>query len=323
MKDSQLLNPERQPTMYVIGDSLSDTGALVGGGTKLFTYLKIPKVVKLLPPFYNNSFTNGPVAIQIVAEHLGINLTSGWKFDLLGFREEQLGNNYAVGGALASKIKEFNVQSFIYNHFDCHHQVQAMMYQHSFHEKDLFFIVIGSNDILYALKGKDDVSEQEKIVDNAIDTLEYNIKLLMEKGACNIIVANVPDISVAPLFKDNIDAKNRALELTNRFNNALYIMINTINNETNNIIKYDLFGSITKAMKEFKSLDDNHNIVDGAVKTNFNSFVKDGIIILYFNMGVNEENIDKFFFFDDIHPNKWAHNYIAQDILGLLTKDNY
>ncbi|WP_342276132.1 SGNH/GDSL hydrolase family protein [Spiroplasma endosymbiont of Nebria brevicollis] len=317
MKHRELLNIEAQPTMYVIGDSLSDTGALVCGATALFKHLKMPKIVKMLPPFYNNSFSNGPVAIQIVAEHLGITLTSGWKFELFGLGDEQVGNNYAFGGALASKIKDFSVESFIYNNFDSYHQVQALVQQHNFHEKDLIFIAIGGNDILRAIKIKD-LIEQEKMIDNAVEALNYNIKLLLEKGAVNIIVANAPDISIVPLFKNNATAKISALELTNRFNSALFTMIDTINEKTKTIVKYDLFTSIHNAMKKFKSLDENHNTIDGAVTTNFNCFIKDGVITPHFNKGVNESNIDEYFFFDDVHPSKWVHNYVAQEIITLI-----
>lgn len=317
MNHRQLLNVKAQPTMYVIGDSLSDTGALVSGATALFKHLKMPKIVKMLPPFYNNSFSNGPVAIQIVAEHLGITLTSGWKFEVFGLSDEQIGNNYAFVGALASKINEFGVDSFIYNHFDSYHQVQALVQQHHFHEKDLIFIGIGGNDILRAIKIKD-LIEQEKMIDSAIEALNYNIKLLLEKGATNIMVANAPDISIVPLFKNNDTVKTRALALTKRFNSALFTMIDTINNKSKTIVKYDLFTSMHNAMNKFKSLNDNHNTIDGAVKTNFNYFIKDGVITPHFNKGVNESNIDEYFFFDDVHPNKWVHNYIAQDIIALI-----
>lgn len=318
MKHHELLNVKAQPTMYVIGDSLSDTGTLVAGAARLFKHLKMPKIVKMLPPFYKNSFTNGPVAIQIVAEHFGITLTSGWRIELLGLSDEQVGNNYAFGGALASRVNEYGVESFIYNHFDSCHQVQALLHQHNFHEKDLVFIVLGSNDILHGLKIKEPL-EQEKMIDDAVATLQFNLKLLIEKGAFKIIVANVPNISVIPLFKNKIALKTRALELTIRFNNALSTMIDAINDKKI-IVKYDLFNSIKEAMRVFKNLDDNHNIVDSAMRTDFSSFIKNGIITSHFNNGVNEDNIDKYFFFDDIHPSKWVHNYIGQDLILFINK---
>ena len=45
---------------YVFGDSLSDNGNLAAA------YRKFPN-----PPSFNNSFTNGPVAVQLLAESLG------------------------------------------------------------------------------------------------------------------------------------------------------------------------------------------------------------------------------------------------------------
>ncbi|WP_353306973.1 hypothetical protein [Spiroplasma ixodetis] len=98
-------NEKIKGNFYVLGDSLSDTGAVVSGFTVLFKHLKIPKIAKMLPPFYKNSFSNGPAATQIIADYLHINLTSAWRFDLFLFADEQIGNNYAVSGTLDSRKK--------------------------------------------------------------------------------------------------------------------------------------------------------------------------------------------------------------------------
>ena len=73
---------------YVFGDSLSDNGNLAA----LFG-LTFPN-----PPSYHDSFTNGPVAVSLLAQSLGLSLNpSLWLTSLV-----PAGTNYAVGGAIAA-----------------------------------------------------------------------------------------------------------------------------------------------------------------------------------------------------------------------------
>ncbi len=79
-----------------------------------------------------------------------------------------------------------------------------------------------------------------------------------------------------------------------------------------------MFAAITNAINKFKSLNINNNIIDAAVTTDFSEIINNGIIVPHFNKGVNEENINNYFFFDSIHPNKWAHNIMAQELIKLI-----
>lgn len=305
---------------YVLGDSLSDTGTLVSGVTSLFKHLKILKVVKMLPPFYKNSFSNGPVAVQIIADYLQINLTPAWKFDLFLLTDEQIGNNYAVSGALASRKKELTVENFIINHFDISHQLDALISQHHINNDDIIFIEFGGNDILYAIK-QPLLNTQEVIIDEATVLIKDALYKLINKGARRILLSNVPNISLIPLFKNKDSDKERILFLTDKFNKILDSVIETLNKNKKIIIKYDMFNAITNAINKFKNLDINHNITDAAVTTDFSEIINNGIITPHFNENVNEENIDKYFFFDNIHPNKWAHNIIAQQLIEIIAKN--
>lgn len=302
---------------YVLGDSLSDTGTLVSGVTSLFKYLKISKVVKMLPPFYKNSFSNGPVAVQIVADYLHINLTPAWKFDLFLFADQQIGNNYAVSGALVSRKKELTIENFIINHFDISHQLAALINQHRINKNDIIFIEIGGNDILYASQ-QSLLSDQEIIIDEATVLIKDVLYKLIRQGAQRIILSNVPNVSLAPFFKNKEQEKARALLLTNKFNKILDNIIETLNNNEKVIIKYDMFTAITDAINKFKHLDINHNITDAAVTTDFSEIINNGTITPHFNENVNDQNINNYFFFDNIHPNKWAHNIIAQELISLI-----
>ncbi|WP_342253847.1 SGNH/GDSL hydrolase family protein [Spiroplasma endosymbiont of Zeiraphera isertana] len=196
-------NEKIKGNFYVLGDSLSDTGALVSGFTALFKHLKIPKIVKMLPPFYKNSFSNGPVAAQIIADYLHINLTSAWRFDLFLFADEQIGNNYAVSGALASRKKELTVENFVINHFDITHQVDALISQHHINSNDIILVEFVGNDILYAFK-QSLLKDQEEIINKAVELIKNALTKLINKGAQHILLCNVPNMSIIPLFKNGL-----------------------------------------------------------------------------------------------------------------------
>ena len=73
---------------YVFGDSLSDNGNLAAAGWRAFPD----------PPSFDNSFTNGPVAVQLLAQSLGLSANAS----LWLTSPSPQGTNYAVGGATAA-----------------------------------------------------------------------------------------------------------------------------------------------------------------------------------------------------------------------------
>ncbi len=274
----------------------------------------------MLPPFYKNSFSNGLVAAQIIADYLHINLTSAWRFNLFLFADEQIGNNYAVSGALASRKKELTVESFVINHFDITHQIDALISQHHINSNDIILVEFGGNDILYAFK-QSLLKDQEEIINKAVELIKNALTKLINKGAQHILLCNVPNMSIIPLFKNKEKDKERILNLTTNFNKMLDGVIEELNKNKKNIIKYDMFAAITNAINKFKNLNINNNIIDAAVTTDFSEIINNGIIVPHFNKGVNEENINNYFFFDSIHPNKWAHNIIAQELIKLINNN--
>ncbi len=96
--------------LYVLGDSLSDNGSLVGLANQMLgkvpgflkSYVGI-KEIAFKSPYYNNSFSNGPVAVEVLANKLGLSLIPAWfnefKMLFLGWTFEKSGNNYATSGA--------------------------------------------------------------------------------------------------------------------------------------------------------------------------------------------------------------------------------
>lgn len=236
---------------YVLGDSLSDTGALVGAGTQFFeaSSLLFPdiKEVKLESPYYNNSFSNGLVAAQIIADKLGVKLTPGWKFnDLLFKTHQQVGSNYAVGGAQSSNRTD--AEGLFINKFDINAQIDALLDQHTVQKNDKIFLEIGGNDIFYAMTKVFNFM-QYIVIDSAIANEKTALEKLIINGENHILVANLPDISAIPMFNKDTTKISRVKELVNMFNDKWTTMINNLNVKYNNPIKpYSLFNSMNQAI---------------------------------------------------------------------------
>ncbi|WP_174132775.1 SGNH/GDSL hydrolase family protein [Wolbachia endosymbiont of Atemnus politus] len=100
--------------LYVLGDSLSDNGAII----ETFNNLSFARNVKFDDPFYQGrSFSNGPTAVEYVARYLNLEeFKPGWSYSLFGRRYEQPGQNYAVSYAAASEIPAF-IYSYFFNKF--------------------------------------------------------------------------------------------------------------------------------------------------------------------------------------------------------------
>ena len=85
---------------YVFGDSLSDNGNLASIGPSIGLTFNDP-------PSFNNSFTNGPVAVQLLAESLGLSANAS----LWLTSPSPQGTNYAVGGATSRRLRRWRAST--------------------------------------------------------------------------------------------------------------------------------------------------------------------------------------------------------------------
>lgn len=172
--------------IYVFGDSLSDNGNL-----------------KALNPSVPERFTNGPVAVEVVANALGMTLTPSRH--LLG---GLTGNNYAIAGAKA--VDEDNNEAT--PDINLPTQVNAFLKIHggSAPADALYIVLIGGNDIraartlrANALLGsyteeRAAIKAAEKLISDAINAERNQINKLINAGARHILVSNAPDIGIIP-----------------------------------------------------------------------------------------------------------------------------
>ena len=177
--------PSPYSANYVFGDSLSDQGNLA-------EYLRhnFPS-----PPSYHDSFTNGPVAVQVLSQRLGLTLTpslfaTGFvdKYNL-GLTGD--GTNYAVAGSTAGNamgVQGGNLPT----------QVGAFLARSggTASSSALYTVFIGGNDVRTAAHQGD-----TGYVTGGIASELANIRSLYAAGARNFLVVNVPDIGRIPEFQ--------------------------------------------------------------------------------------------------------------------------
>ncbi|MFC0385705.1 SGNH/GDSL hydrolase family protein [Muricoccus vinaceus] len=199
-------------SVYVFGDSLSDNGNLA----EVFYRQNLPH-----PPSYQNSFSNGPVAAQVLAGRLGLSLRpSLW---VTGFRDTfglygsgfVPGTNYAVAAATAAASAVGGPPGI-----NLPQQVAAFgaATGGSADPNALYLVEIGGNDVRNAaLEGTGSAA-----VAAGVQTEVAAVQALLALGARNLLVVNVPDIGIIPEFtQDNPGLTGTATRLTQQYNAGL------------------------------------------------------------------------------------------------------
>ncbi len=168
---------------YVFGDSLSDNGNLAAAlGTNF------PD-----PPSYHDSFTNGPVSVQLLAQSLGLSLNpSLWTTAPAA----PAGTNYAVAGATSSPMA---------SHGDPAISLPEQVGAFSFYsggaadQNALYVIMIGGNDVRDAALYQTGTDATDAIT-AGVKTEVDEIKALSGEGAKDFLVVNVPNVGLIPEF---------------------------------------------------------------------------------------------------------------------------
>ncbi len=169
---------------YVFGDSLSDRGNLADLLGRNFQS----------PPFFHDSFTNGPAAVQVMAQRLGLNADASLfptgRQDTRGLGLTP-GTNYAVAGATAGTtngVRGFNLPN----------QITAFL-QASNGSTDpnaLYTVFIGGNDVRTAAH-----LATPALVSSGVAAEVAGITTLYNAGARNFLIVNVPDVGLIPEFQ--------------------------------------------------------------------------------------------------------------------------
>ena len=263
---------EPKETLFVFGDSLSDTGNLFNA-TSALGFPNPPS-----PPYFDGRFSNGPVAVEILADKLDLNLS--------------LDSNFAWSGARTGRDNDFDRPDLGFEIPGLLDQIDSFAESVGSEGADpeaLYLVWVGGNDLLFA-------EDPEAVVTEAVTNIASAVTALADLGAETIAVAQTPDLGRTPfalasgLFEEITDASLA-------FNAGLEETLTSLEESLGiDAILVDLF-SISERIAENPSDFGFSNITD--------PFLVDGVPV--------DATADpgEFFFWDPAHFTTEAHEIYA------------
>lgn len=273
--------------LYVFGDSLSDNGNLA----EAFYRQNFPN-----PPSYHDSFTNGPVAAEVLAGRLGLTLTpslflTGFQdvFGLFGGASYVAGTNYAVAGA-TSASGPFGIRGG-----NLLQQVGAYGARAGgiADPNALYFVLSGGNDVRNAALNNLGTAG----ITNGVSSEVSAIQLLINEGARNILVVNVPNVGVIPEFaQDHPTMAAAATSLSQQYDAALAGGVAGLTRPTGTTVNlFDLYAFNSAIIANAGA----YGITDTTDRCFTNTPLTPQATAA---CGINGANIGQYFYWDSIHP---------------------
>ena len=273
--------------IYVFGDSLSDNGNIAS----------LPQYSFLNSAPFANAFTNGPVAVEVLATYLG--LKANPSRHLVG---TPVGTNYAIAGASAGDTGDPNIN--LSSQIDVFLRYQP---NNLAPEDALYIVFIGGND------GIDALSKPGKpVIKNAVQAIDLNIRKLINAGAGAIMVVNVPNLGLAPAISAlGTNVAKKASLLTKQFNSNLSSHLNKIEKDLYvDIIDYDLF--------QLSNIVATNRMGLGYI--NSTQACYNTAELKYYPRCDSGANFEGFYFFDNLHPTKVSHERMGSAFYSLVPK---
>jgi phospholipase/lecithinase/hemolysin len=299
---------------YVFGDSLSDRGNIA----ELENVLNFQMNRSFLgnfpdPPSNHDSFTNGPVAVQLLAQSLGLNADpSLW---LTGFKDPAglfpgfvPGTNYAVGGATAA----FDPQGGIAG-INLPQQVAAYSAFVSDHADPdaLYVVMIGGNDVRNAALQGTGVDA----VTNGVGTELTEIASLADEGARHFLIVNVPNVGLIPEFaQDNPTLAADATTFSQLYDTDLAQGLAALDPTLaagTTLTDFDLYGLNASILANAAAHGLTNTTDRCFTNTQFSAAATP-------QCGQDGANVDSFAYWDDIHPTQPVQALWAQGFEGAV-----
>ena len=289
----------------VFGDSLSDRGNLADALQHNFP----------LPPFFNDSFTNGPVAVQVMANLLGLQANAslyptGGK-DIFGLGLPG-GTNYALAGATAGSSLGQGVPGL-----NLSTQLASFLagVGGKAPSSALYTVFIGGNDVRSAAQ-----MGSPAYVTDGITAENVALQSLIAAGATNLLVVNVPDVGLIPEFTQNSPAGQAAAAtaFSQSYNSQLASTVAALMsaNPADNIKLFDLYAFNNSVL----ATDASRGITNtkDACYTSYGGVTDNAPLVINPACGAIDPvtsqaaNIGQFQYWDQIHPTAKVHAAFGQ-----------
>ena len=288
--------------VFVFGDSLSDTGNLA----EIQAFLQNrsgPAANFPNPPFFHDSITNGPVAVELLAEHFGTRADPS--LFATGFTDvKQLGltpgTNFAVAGATSTDRGQGIDLPQQIGAFTAHVGGQA-------DPKSLYVVFIGGNDVRTAAK-----AGNTAFVTSGVAAETAGVQALINDGAKHLLVVNVDNVGGIPEFAQQNPAQAAAATADSVLYDLLLAQGVTGLRGANlgaDITLFDFYAFSAAVAAHAADLGIT-NTTDPCLNSNFAPNAN------CFDLATQHILFDKFLFWDNIHPTAevqaaWSEGLIA------------
>lgn len=302
--------------LYVFGDSLSDRGNLAETGYIQMLAGQPVTANYPNPPSNHDSFTNGPVALSLVANRLGLAADpSLWVtgfhdiHNLFGGLAYTPGTNYAVAGA-TSALQAVGGPSNI----NLPQQLSAYAAASGgvADPNALYAVLIGGNDVRNAaLQGTGATA-----IPTGVGTEVSAVASLVAAGARNLLVINVSDVGLIPEFtQDHPTLDASAHTLSAAYNTQLKVGLLSLVLPTGTaLFQFDLASFNDAVLANAAALGFTNTTDRCYVATPLSATTNAAC-------GTNAENIGQFIYWDSIHPTGRVQALWAEGALATLAGD--
>lgn len=311
--------------VLVFGDSLSDNGNIYSLTKKFHKVISSVPIIPQNPPYYEGRFTNGPVWIDDLAGALNVPLY-----------------DYAYGGAWAEPLHDSRlVIPFGIGMQVNYYLVSAVTDFHK--DQHLFVIWAGANDYV---TGRDDI---DYATTNTVNSIESQIDWLTYYGAKNILVMNLPNLSVVPeVVKMGPNSVQQLKDLVGMHNDKLQKMLAA--QQAKHPDAKIIYGNVTDYFDDVYYHPEKYNITDvknpcydgayylhtaladkeiaAAKEKNIDIMRSPSLLTAYKVNKLAEggmdvcENQDQHLFWDQIHPTRILHHLMALNAMTILGKND-
>ena len=271
--------------VFIFGASESDSGNI---------YARTNGALPPSPP-YAQRYSNGPVAVEYMAQTLGIPLTYS--------QNPAAGNqslNFAIGGSLTDTRNNVPTLGNGYGIQDQVNDFQARVSSGglTFNPASTLFLVIGGgNDILrVGFYGSDPAT----VVPNAVSSIGSEIQTLVGLGAEHVAVSTLNNIGSLPV------AQPARVEQYNQLSANLNTAYRSLTASLADSLSVDVF-----AVERGAILDD--------VIANFRDYGFTNATTPCVVSGVVCSNPDQYVFWDSVHVTTAVHRIVGNQLAGLVT----
>lgn len=194
MLSTAIAGPPQYDTMYVFGDSLSDTGNDFAASSAQHMVPAIPPSVTPHATYWQGRFSNGPVAVEYLWKLVnGKNSAELTPSLLVADLDKKTGVSFAFGGSGSGLQNQLPNMSLMVPGL----VGQVGLYTTALRGKKskpnaLYVVWSGSNDYLQNI-----TLEPYEVVGN----VTKSIRALYDTGARQFLVPNLPDMGVIPFVK--------------------------------------------------------------------------------------------------------------------------